>query len=89
MPSRVRRIDCDVDVQGDHQLGEYANGFRVVGDEGTDCLLDFVLYSRHENKARVVARVRVNRDLVPAIRDRLNESLVDEVTACFVRDSIH
>lgn len=58
-------------------LGVYANAFRVVADEseGDECLLDFLVYSQTEHLAQVVGRVRVNKGLLPKIRDEIRDVL--------------
>ena len=59
-------------------LGVYANAFRVVSDESVEdgqCLLDFLVYSQTEDLAQVVGRVRVNKGLLPKIRDEITEVL--------------
>lgn len=59
-------------------LGVYANAFRVIADESLEdgqCLLDFLVYSQTEGLAQVVGRVRVNKGLLPKIRDEITEVL--------------
>jgi len=60
-------------------LGVYANAFRIVDevvDEDPDrCLLEFLVYSKTEDLAQVVGRVRVKKGLLPAIRDQITEVL--------------
>lgn len=57
------------------RFGTFANAFRVVEEVGPDCFLDFMVYSAAEQEATVVARVRVRRDFISAIRDNLEEAL--------------
>jgi hypothetical protein len=65
-----------VKVESDVKFGEFANAFRVVEEIGEDCFLDFMVYSAQEEEAVVVSRVRVRRDFLAAIRDRLEEALI-------------
>lgn len=73
-PQNQMPRSCAVEVREGLELGEYANAFRVLED-GSDCLLDFLVRSETEGKAVVVARLRVRRGFLPALRDRLTESL--------------
>jgi hypothetical protein len=66
-----------VKVEPDVKFGEFANAFRVVEEIGEDCFLDFMVYSAQEEEAVVVSRVRVRRDFLAAIRDRLEEALIN------------
>ena len=68
---------CKVRVSKDQEGGEFANAFRVVPAAGsqTDCFLDFVRYSEGSDTARVVRRIRVPKDFVPVIHDRLGQTL--------------
>jgi hypothetical protein len=59
------------------RFGTFANAFRVVEEAGPDCYLDFMVYSASEQQATVVARVRVRRDFIPAIRDNLGTALTE------------
>jgi len=65
----------DVNVGEGVKFGVFANAFRVVEDLGTECLLDFMVYSAAEKEATVVARVRVRRDFLEGIRGKLGEAL--------------
>lgn len=69
----MRISGCVVDVSGAQVLGVFANAFRIVRQEGNpeECLLDFLVYSEVEGRARVVSRVRVRTSFLPDIRDRL------------------
>lgn len=71
------RMNCDVFVPPDCMLGEFANAFRVMPEIGSDCILDFLVFSAHAMQAKVVARVRVRREFLPVLQDRLRESLVE------------
>ena len=64
-----------VKVEPEIKFGEFANAFRVVEEIGEDCFLDFMVYSAQEEEAVVVARIRVRRDFVPAICERLGEAM--------------
>jgi hypothetical protein len=65
----------DINVGHAVKFGTFANAFRVVEDLGTDCLLDFMVYSAAEKEATVVARVRVRRDFLEGIRGKLGEAI--------------
>lgn len=58
------------------KFGTFANAFRVVEEVGPDCYLDFMVYSASEQEATVVARIRVRRDFIPAIRQNLADAMV-------------
>ena len=64
-----------VKVEPEVKFGEFANAFRVVEEIGEDCFLDFMVYSAQEEEAVVVSRVRVRRDFLSAICDRLGEAM--------------
>jgi hypothetical protein len=68
------RTNCKIEVREGCEFGEYANAFRVVED-GSDCLLDFLVRCETEGKAVVVSRVRVRRGFLQDIRDRLQEDV--------------
>lgn len=65
----------NVIVPADLKYGEFANAIRVVEEVGPDCLVDFLEYSASEQEARVVARIRVRRDFLPVIREKLGEAI--------------
>jgi hypothetical protein len=65
----------DINVGEGVKFGVFANAFRVVEDLGTDCLLDFMVYSAAEKEATVVARVRVRRDFLEGIRGKLGDAI--------------
>jgi len=56
-------------------MGVYANAFRVVGEVGHDCLLDFAVYSADKQRAEVVSRVRVHRSFLADLHRRLGTVL--------------
>lgn len=66
--------ECKVLIPPGLETGEYANAFRVVHDGGTDWFLDFLVVTRAEQVARLVARVRVQQMFLDPIRDRLAET---------------
>lgn len=71
-------IDCPVAIrQGVSKFGTFANAFRVVPETGNECFLDFCVFSAQENRAEVVARLRVHRSFLPVIRDTLLAALRD------------
>lgn len=65
-----------VKVEPEVKFGEFANAFRVVEEIGEDCFLDFMIYSAQEEEAVVVSRVRVRREFLGAICERLGEAMV-------------
>ena len=75
-----RRIDCPVSTPPEKEMGEFANAFRVLKDVGSEWFLDFLIYSGREKSATVVARVRVQEGMLTAIRDRLEDSLLSDMT---------
>lgn len=79
--SDAGKTSCPVDFSGTLQRGEYANAFRIVGDMGQDLFLDFLVYSPAEHRAYVVARIRIHKTFLPAIRQRCHETLVELVAA--------
>ena len=68
------RVDCDVLV-GDQKLGNFANALRVLPDSGSECLLDFCIYSSVEGSAEVVARVRVHKSFLPLLKQRIEDAM--------------
>lgn len=67
-----KTVDCKVEFpEGGSRLGEFANAFRIMPDSGSECFLDFCVYSAQENLARVIARVRVHQSFLATIRHRL------------------
>lgn len=64
-----------VKIDSSHKFGAFANAFRVVEEVGPDCFLDFLVYSAVEKEATVVARVRVRREFLPAIKNNLHDAL--------------
>jgi hypothetical protein len=69
------QVDCDVAVPDSMALGVYANAFRIVGEVGHDCFLDFAVYSADKQRAEVVARVRVHRSFLTDLHRRLGSVL--------------
>lgn len=74
MPSSEHTVS--VNVEEGVRFGVFANAFRVVEEAGPDCFLDFMVYSATEREATVVARVRVRRDFLDGIRDKLGDAMV-------------
>ena len=76
--ARLNRVNCDVDFnEGDARFGEFANAFRIIPDVGDDVFLDFCVYSASDNRAKVVSRLRVSRDFLPLVIDRLREGMIE------------
>jgi hypothetical protein len=70
-------VDCPVEVGPEHQLGAYANAFRVRRTTKGEHILDFLLYSEVENAAKVVSRVRIPDAFVPQMEARLGTAFRD------------
>ena len=74
--SDSRRVDLEVTLEPQLELGLYANAFRVLdGDLASRVFLEFLLYSPTANKALVVARIRVSRKLLPIMINQLTGTL--------------
>lgn len=67
----------NVNVESAVKFGQFANAFRVVEEVGPDCFLDFMVYSAAEEAATVVARLRVRRDFLDAIRRSLGDAIIE------------
>ena len=74
------RVTPEVSVPPEHQVGVFANAFRLLHDSGNEWFLDFLAHSEQEKKATVVARVRVLEEFLPSICDRLNLTLKEVTT---------
>lgn len=77
MAETDRRVDCAVTIPPELQLGAFANAFRIIQDTGQDFYLDFLVFSETEKKAVLVARIRVHATFLPAVRERLNATLIE------------
>jgi len=66
--SRNKLVECPVTVDPQHQLGAYANAFRVLDGPGDERVLDFLIYSEVEGVAELVSRVRIHREILSDIR---------------------
>lgn len=75
MPDKPQE-DVEVLVPQERRHGPFANAFRLLPD-GAEFLLDFLTYSEQESSAVLVARVRVCKGLLVAMKDRLARSLVE------------
>lgn len=69
-----RRVDCPVSIPPGKELGDYANAFRVMRD-GSEWVLEFLLFSATEKLATVVNRIRIREEMLTSIRDRLSSTL--------------
>jgi hypothetical protein len=80
--------DCPVDFQkGVSKFGVFANAFRIVPDAGQECFLDFCIYSAQEEKAEVIARIRIHLSFLPILEGRVHsafEDLSDKPDSTFV-----
>ena len=57
--------------------GQDANAFRILQDGGHEFLLDFVNYTEGEDTADVVTRVRVHREVLRSVQNRLAASILE------------
>jgi len=64
-------VECEVDVDPSQAFGVFANAFRVQDDDAGCCLLEFLVYSATEQRAKVVAKVPVRRSFLPVIRNSI------------------
>ncbi len=71
----THRVDCEVEVDPALAFGVFANAFRVVETNEADCLLEFLVYSATEQRAKVVDKVPVRKSFLPVIRDRISTCL--------------
>jgi len=69
------RVDCQIEVPPEHKVGSFADAFRVLTNPEGDCVLDFLTLSKCRKLAFVVARVRVEKEFLESIRDRLEATL--------------
>lgn len=68
---------CKIVVPSKQRVGTFVNAFRVLPDVGDEMLLDFCVYSQQEQEAAVVARLRVHKEFLGQIRDRLSLTMQD------------
>ncbi|MDB4278583.1 hypothetical protein N9917_03140 [Deltaproteobacteria bacterium] len=76
MPWKI--IDCEVELpDGEARFGQFANAFRIMPDSGSECFLDFCVYLAQENRAMVIARIRIHTSFLPSVRQRLTSAMRD------------
>lgn len=68
---------CTIVVPAKQKVGTFVNAFRVLPDTGDELLLDFCIYSQQEAEAVVVSRLRVHKEFLTQIRERLSQTLPD------------
>lgn len=68
---------CPVDMGDCSPFGEYVNAFRVMSDSDGELLLDFCIYSARENKAQVIARIRVATTFLTDIHERIGRGITE------------
>lgn len=56
-------------------VGVFANGFRILHDNGAEWFLDFLVCSRESQQASVVCRVRVLEPMIGSIKERLSKTM--------------
>jgi hypothetical protein len=74
MPAK-HRVNCDVVVPPELMFGVFANAFRVADTDDGRCLLEFLIYSAADHRAKVVGKVPVRKSFLPVIRDRITTCL--------------
>jgi len=74
------RLNCPIDLEETLRVGSFVNAVRVLRD-GSEALLDFLVYSPSENKAAVVSRLRVEPEFLRVLHKRLEESLNHEASS--------
>jgi hypothetical protein len=68
-----KTVKCPI-APPEEPYGNFANAFSVSGD-GAEALLDFCLFSEAEEQAKVLARVRVSKEFLEVIHQRLGDLL--------------
>tara|TARA_Y100000310_G_scaffold296048_1_gene327979 strand:+ start:18849 stop:19115 length:267 start_codon:yes stop_codon:yes gene_type:complete len=76
------RVRCDVE-DPDEVLVQDANAFRTFADGGNEHILDFIHCPVDAAFGEVVARLRVHRDVLQSIHDRLTGSVTEPETVLF------
>jgi hypothetical protein len=80
----TKNVSCPVEAL-ESTFGVYANAFRILPGGGQDLFLDFCVYSEQDDKAKVVARVRVGPEFLQVITDRITaDTSIDMSEMCFV-----
>lgn len=72
-----RRIQCPVQDLARASSNKEANAFRVLEEAGDTFFLDFIHYSPRRQHAEVIVRVRVHREALASMRDRLSNDMVE------------
>jgi len=80
MTDQDRRVVCPVVVRDEAQDVVHANAFRILADTDNDYFLDFMSYEEETDKATVVARIRMQRASMEAMRDRLSNTVRGKTT---------
>ena len=70
------RVQCPVENPDNIEAVD-AEAFRAYPDGGNEFLLDFLSCPEGRGFAEVVARLRVHRDVLQTIHDRLTGSVVE------------
>ena len=86
-----KTIDCEVVLpDGEGRFGQFANAFRVMPDSGSECFLDFCVYSAQENQALVIARNRIHTSFLSSIRQRLTCAMRDlgQIEGLLIKDGV-
>ena len=75
MSDQDHRVACPVITRDDLPEGVKANAFRILADTDSDFFLDFMFYDEDTDKAVVVARIRMQKTSMEAMRDRLSNTV--------------
>jgi len=82
--------ECKITVPPKLRVGTFINAFRVLPDVGDEVLLDFCVYSQQEQEAAVVARLRVHKEFLVQIRNRLSQTMQEvPPQAVMIKGQIH
>jgi len=76
------RVRCEVENPDGVEIQE-ANAFRSYPDGGNEFILDFIDCPVDAACGEVVARLRVHREVLQSIHDRLTGSVVEPTTVLF------
>lgn len=81
MTDQDHRVACPVITRDDlPEAGVKANAFRILADTDSDFFLDFMAYDEETDTAIVVARIRMQRTSMEAMRDRLSNTVREKAT---------
>lgn len=67
----------EVVVPEEIRFGEYVNAVRILSDGDGEALLDLAVYSKQQNEALVIARLRCKPRFLKTLADKI-ESVLEE-----------